>query len=98
MKKKDPNESKHQLGNLLLKYKSLLKPPQASVEKECIVAITTVTGITLLPHQVSYSVASKTLVLKTPSLLRSELMLRRVDILEECKRRLGEKGGPETLL
>jgi hypothetical protein len=98
MKKKDPNESMHQLGNLLLKYKSLLKPPQASVEKECITAITHVTGITLLPHQVSYTVATKTLILKAPSLVRSELMLRRGDILEECKRRLGEKGSPETIL
>lgn len=98
MRKKDPNENEHQLGNLLLKYKSLLKPPQASVEKESIEVIKDLTGIQLLPHQISYTVSTRTLILKTPSLLRSELMMRRESILEALRRRLGEKGAPTTLL
>ena len=98
MKKKDPNESVHQLGNLLARYKSILKPPQASVEKECLAVIKAVTGIELLPHQVSYTVSTRTLVLKTPSLLRSELMLHRGDILQELKGRLGEGSAPHTIL
>lgn len=98
MKKKNPNESVHQLGNLLARYKAILKPPQASVEKECLMVIKEVSGIELLPHQVSYTVSTRTLVLKTPSLLRSELMLHRQAILTELKKRLGEKGSPDTLL
>lgn len=98
MRKKDPNESVHQLGNLLARYKAVLKPPQASVEKECVIVIKDVTGIELLPQQVSYTVSTKTLVLKTPSLLRSELMLHRQAILSELKQRLGEKGAPETII
>lgn len=98
MRKKDPNDSVHQLGNLIARYKTLLKPPQASVEKESIIVIKEVTGIEIQPHQVSYTVATKTLVLKTPSLLRSELLLHRERILSELKQRLGEKGSPDTLL
>lgn len=98
MRKKDPNESEHQLGNLLLKYKALLKPPQASVEKECIKVIQEVTRIELLPHQVSYTVSTRTLNIKAPSLLRSELMLHREAILGGLKRQLGEKSAPTTLL
>lgn len=98
MKKKDPNESVHQLGNLLARYRAILKPPQASVEKECLVVIKDVTGIELRSHQVSYTVSTRTLVLKTPSLLRSELMLHRQAILLELKKRLGEKGSPDTIL
>jgi hypothetical protein len=98
MKKKDPNDSVHQLGNLLLKYKGLLKPPQASVEKECIVIIKSLTGMELNPQQVSYTVATRTLVLKTPSLIRSELMMQRQAILKELQRQLGEKNAPLTII
>jgi hypothetical protein len=98
MKKKDPSESVHQLGNLLARYKAVLKPPQASVERECIMVVKEVTGIELLPQQVSYTVATKTLVLKTPSLLRSELLLQRQGILIELKKRLGEKRAPDVII
>lgn len=98
MKKKDPNDSVHQLGNLLLKYKTLLKPPQASVEKECISIIKSLTGMELLPHQLSYTVSTRTLVLKTPSLIRSELMMQREVILRELRLQLGEKNAPLSLI
>jgi hypothetical protein len=95
--KKDPTENKHQLGNLLSRYKNIFKPPQASVEKEFIVAVETVCGIKLLPHQVEYRVASKTISIKAPSLLRSELLLHRGDVLKEVENRIGASA-PKTIL
>jgi len=98
MRKKNPGENSAQLGNLLERYKKIFKPPQASVEKEAIVVIADVCGITLQPHQLSYTVATKTLYVKAPSLLRSELFMRRTAILEALKGRLGEGNCPTTLL
>ncbi len=95
--KKDPTQNKNQLGNLLARYARIFKPPQASVEKECIVVITEVCGITLLPHQLEYRVATRTLQLKTPSLLRSELLMKSNLILDELAKRLGSTA-PTTLL
>ncbi|MEN9920283.1 MAG: hypothetical protein RL538_176 [Candidatus Parcubacteria bacterium] len=98
MKKKDPSENKEQLGRLLERYKVFLKPPQASVEKECLQVISEVTGIMLRSDQVSYTVATKTLYIKAPSLLRSELLLRRVELLEAFKGRLGGGSAPSSIL
>jgi hypothetical protein len=98
MKKKDPSDNDRQLGRLLERYKTLLKPPQASVEKECILVIEELTGIALRPHQVRYTVSTRTLTVKAPSLLRSELSLHRLDLLEAFKNRLGATVAPTTII
>jgi dienelactone hydrolase len=98
MKKKDPSQSSAQLGNLLLRYKKILKPPQASVEKEAIVVIKEVCGLELQVGQISYTVATRTLYIKAPSLLRSELLMRRTGILEALRSRLGDDSYPTTIL
>ncbi len=98
MKKKDPSLNREQLGHLLLRYKTILKPPQASVEKEAVAVITEVTGITLTTAQLSYTVHTRTLTIKAPSLLRSELYLKREVILSTLRQRLGEQSAPTTLI
>jgi hypothetical protein len=90
MQKKDPTLNIQQLGNLLDRYKRHLKPPQASVEKECIYIIKELYGFVILPQQVSYSVSTKTLHIKTPSIMRSELVMKYPEIIHELKQRLGE--------
>ncbi len=96
--KKDPTQNSTQLGNLLARYRSIFKPPQATVEKECISVIAEVCGVTLLPHQIEYRVATRTLQLKTPSLLRSELKMKSNLILTELAKRLDASTTPTTLL
>lgn len=98
MKKKSPNENRAQLGNLLERYKKILKPPQATVEKEAIVVIKELTNIGVLPHQLTYIVATKTLVLKTPSIIRSELKVHHLAIIKELQSRLGAQNAPHTIL
>jgi hypothetical protein len=96
--KKDPTHNGNQLGNLLARYQKIFKPPQASVEKECVKVIFDVCGISLLPHQLEYRVATRTLQLKTPSLLRSELILKSDEILVELSKRLEVSTTPTTIL
>jgi hypothetical protein len=98
MKKKDPSDNDRQLGRLLERYKTILKPPQASVEKECIVVIEELTGIVLRPHQVRYTVPTRTLTIKAPSILRSELSLHKAAILNALKKRLGHSTTPTTII
>jgi hypothetical protein len=98
MDKKDPSENVSQLGNLIERYKKILKPPQASVEKEFIMVAKEVVGIELKPNQVSYTVSTKTIYIKAPSLLRSELLLYKVEILLNLKERLGDQNSPTTIL
>jgi len=96
--KKDPSFNKNQLGNLLERYKTHFQPPQASVEKECILVIKDVTGIELTKQQISYSVVTRTLVIKAPSLIRSELKTKHPLILKELSGRLGSKNPPVAII
>lgn len=73
------------LGSLFEKYEKLLIPPQASVEKEVIKIIGEVCGRTLVPGQVSYTVATKMVYLKVPSILKSDIMRSREEILSRLR-------------
>lgn len=98
MKKKDPAHHTQQLGNLLLKYKSLIKPPQSSVVKESIEVIKEVTGLTLVESQLTYTVTTRTLVIKAPSVLGAEIKRHHELILKTLTTRLGEGNAPKSIL
>jgi hypothetical protein len=78
-----------QISELFARYKDRIKAPQASVEKECVAVISEVTGLSVTVEQVTYTVSTKTLSLRVPSILKNELRLRQQDILCELKNRLG---------
>ena len=96
--KKNPGDNIQQLGNLIERYKKILKPPQASVEKVAIDVIKELCGITLQPTQISYIVSSRILAIKAPSVIRSELLRQSGEIMVELRNRLGEQNSPTTLL
>jgi hypothetical protein len=97
-KRKDPNENKNQLGNLLERYKKILKPPQATVEKEAVLVIESLYSIKLQPHQVTYAVGSRTLIIKAPSIICSELRTHHPEIVRELQSRLGVQNAPTTII
>jgi hypothetical protein len=97
-KRKDPNENKNQLGNLLERYKRIIKPPQATVVKEAVLIIEGITTIKLLPHQLSYTVGSRTLFIKAPSIICSELRSHHPTIIKELQSRLGAQNAPTTII
>lgn len=73
------------LGSLFEKYEKLLIPPQASVEKEVMKVISEVCGRTLSPGQVSYTVSTKTIYLKVPSILKSDILRSREEVLSRLR-------------
>lgn len=97
-KKRSAGENRQQIGNLFERYKQLLKPPQASVEKECLRAVQAVTGFELKPEQVKYQVNSRTISFIVPSILKSELKPRYNEILSEMRKNLSESSCPNNIL
>ena len=86
------------LNSLFDKYKTILKPPQASVVKVFCEVVSDVMDIKIPTDRVEYSVAQKTITLKTPSAITSEIKLHQKDIINHLKGRLGEKNAPVTIL
>lgn len=90
-------EMKH-LGSLFDRYRKILVPPQASVEKRVAEIICEITPLTITKEQVSYSVGSKTIVLKVPSILKSELQHHKTAILGRLESEMGIKNSPKVIL
>jgi hypothetical protein len=77
------------IGELFSRYKKTIKPPQATVTKEFVVVCEAVTGIPIKPEQCVYTVATKTIYLQTPSLVKSELLQKKPALLAALKAKLG---------
>lgn len=86
------------VGDLFEKYRTRFKAPQASVEKECVVVIKEVSGFDLTTNQVAYTVSTRTVSLRVPSVLKSELRFHQQAILQELENRLGKDGCPKVIL
>ena len=98
MKKKDPTGNSEQLGNLLARYKKIFKPPQQSVIVEVVAVVTEVVGVTVFTHQFNYTVSSRIVYVKTPSLIRSEILKKKSEIKKALIERLGEGNAPTDFI
>lgn len=86
------------LGDYFERYKNRFKAPQASVEKECIEVIREVSGFVLTTNQVAYTVSTRTVSLRVPSIIKSELRFHQQAILQGLENRLGKDGCPKVIL
>lgn len=86
------------LGSLFEKYRTLLVPPQHTVEKAACDVINRHIRGTLTVEQVSFTVATKTLYIKAPALLKSEIKLQQETIHEDLRRELGVARCPQCIL
>ena len=86
------------MSSLLESFQKRFTPPQASVEKRVAEIICEITPLTIKPEQVSYSVGSKTISLKVPSILKSELQHHKATILGRLESEMGIKNSPKTIL
>lgn len=84
--------------DLFEKYRKTLQAPQKTVEMEALRVIGEITGLQLKEEQLKYTVSSRVLTIKAPSLLRQEVALKQPQILVELKKRLGAKNAPQTIL
>ncbi len=87
-----------QIGDLFERYRIRIKAPQASVEKVCVEVINEVTGYSITVKQVTYTVATRTLSIQVPSILKSELKFHYSIILKTIETRLGVEGSPKVIL
>ena len=94
MKKKDPAQNSEQLGNLLLRYKKIFKPPQQSVLLEVVAVVKEVVGVDVSTSQFSYTVASRVVYVKTPSIIKTEILKKKAVIKKALSERLGDQHGP----
>ena len=76
------------ISSLFAKYQATLKPPQASVERVVCVAVNEVVGCTLTPDKVRYTVATKTIYVTAPSVLKQEIKMVIPEILEAVRREI----------
>jgi hypothetical protein len=86
------------VGDLFEKYRKLLKPPQASVEKECLEVIGEVTGFDLSDYKITYTVSTRTISLGVPSILKTEIKFNQEKILNQLKVNLGEANCPKVII
>ncbi len=86
------------INRLFEKYRNQLIAPQGSVKKAFCEIVFDLYGYKVREDQVAYSVHNRTLTLKTPSALKTELLLKKKELITHLKGRLGEKNAPTTLL
>lgn len=98
MLKKPAQENGQHLGNLLARYKNKFAPPQASVVKECLEVIERVSGIVLEQKHLTYTVSTRTLVVHTSSMIRSELKTHHAAITTELQNKLGAQNAPKVII
>lgn len=95
--RKDRGEVK-KLGDLFEKYRKTLIAPQKTVIDTFIEVVDDILDIQLKPRWVRYTPASRTLALTAPGPVKSEIWLRKDELLAHMKGRLGEKSAPRTIL
>ncbi len=82
------------LGDLFEKYKKILKAPQGVIIDCFIEVVDDVIGLKIAKQQISYTVHSRTLSVRVSGPLKSEIKLRKKEILAHMKGRLGDQGAP----
>ena len=86
------------LGSLFEKYKNQLRAPQGSVVSAFCEVVEDLYGYSIGKDKVMYSVRSRTLSLRISGPLKTEIQLKKKEILTHLKGRLGEKSAPTNIL
>ena len=85
------------ISSLFEKYKQQLIAPQKSIIKTFCEVVDDLYGLPLKESMVEYSVYTKTISLKTPGPLRTEILLHKEEILTHLQGRLGVKSAPKII-
>ena len=80
------------IGDLFAKYKLTIKAPQGTVEKAFVESVKAVLGFDIDQDKVTYVVATKTVNLRLPALVKSEINLRKDEVVRHLNSSLGESG------
>ena len=85
------------VSDLFLKYKSILKAPQGTVITACIESVSEIFGHTLSKSQCRYNIHTKTLTITVSGILKSEIILRKREILQKMIEKLGTESAPKDI-
>lgn len=86
------------ISGLFQKYANTLTAPQGTVIQAFVETVDEFFGITIPKAQCTYSPASKTLVYKGSGMLKSEILLKKQEILNSIQQKVGKKSTPKELL
>lgn len=86
------------VSDLFSVYKERLRAPQGSVIQAFQEVVNDVLGVSVPKEQCRYAVATKTLSVSVSGPLKSEILLRKEEILLHLKGRLGEKSAPRSII
>lgn len=86
------------LNSLFEKYKRQLVAPQGSVKKCFCEVLLDLYGFEVKDTELEYSVYSRTITVRTRGALKSEILLRKEEIIVHLKGRLGERNAPHTII
>ncbi len=86
------------LSDLFEKYTKTLKAPQGIVVTCFIEVVEDLVGLPILKKDVTYTVYTKTLAVRVQGPLKSEILLRKKEIIAHMKGRLGEGNAPVEIL
>lgn len=79
-------------------YKKRLRPPQGVVIKETQELLEDMFNTSLTKEKISYTVGTRTLHIQTHGPLKSEIMLKKEEILAHLIGRLGEQHAPKEIV
>ena len=97
-KTKQRGQGIKKVSDLFLKYKNTLRAPQGSVIAAFIVVVDDLFSVALTRSQCSYSLSSRTLSVKVSGMIKSEITLKKKEILMRMVDILGEKSAPKEIL
>jgi hypothetical protein len=86
------------LSTLFEKYKKILKAPQGVVVDCFQEVVSELIKLDIPKEQITYSVHSKTLSVRVSGPLKTEIRMRKKEILTHMKGRLGEQSAPKEIL
>jgi len=91
-------EGVKRVADLFEVYRKRLRAPQKTVVQSFQEVVNDVCGIVLKKDTVSYATNSRTISLKVPGQIKTEIMFKKDEILVHLKGRLGPKNAPEHIV
>lgn len=85
-------------GDLFEVYKKRLRAPQGTIVAAFTEVVEDVLGAKLPRKSIAYTVATRMLRVIAPGPLKSEILLRKEEILTHLKGRLGAESAPKDIL
>ena len=86
------------VGDLFDKYKRILKAPQGVTITAFIEVVNDLIGVEIPKERISYSIHNKTLTLRIPGPLKTEILLHKKEILIHMQGRIGRQSVPKVIL